>query len=187
MRGRTPQGDLDRAADEAQPPLDRKIIGRQQPRRRHRAAVIAGEPNGPGSCSGSRLRIAAAAVSNATQRRVVIRLGGGAKFEIGTVDLGRALRIAAAAVGVIALDHPPIRLLDRCAARARCKAEGLECRRVRASSSFSQGDADATARSSTRKARRMARVTGLEPATSGVTGRRSNQLSYTRALAWPGN
>ena len=25
----------------------------------------------------------------------------------------------------------------------------------------------------------MARVTGLEPATSGVTGRRSNQLSYT--------
>jgi hypothetical protein len=45
------------------------------------------------------LRIAAAAVSNATQRRVVIRLGGGAKFEIGTVDLGRALRIAAAAVG----------------------------------------------------------------------------------------
>ena len=29
----------------------------------------------------------------------------------------------------------------------------------------------------------MAGVTGLEPATSGVTGRRSNQLSYTPAGA----
>ena len=28
----------------------------------------------------------------------------------------------------------------------------------------------------------MARVTGLEPAASAVTGRRSNQLSYTRAF-----
>ena len=28
----------------------------------------------------------------------------------------------------------------------------------------------------------MARATGLEPATSGVTGRHSNQLSYARAL-----
>ena len=28
--------------------------------------------------------------------------------------------------------------------------------------------------------KKMARVTGLEPATSGVTGRHSNQLSYTR-------
>jgi hypothetical protein len=32
--------------------------------------------------------------------------------------------------------------------------------------------------------RKMARVTGLEPATSGVTGRHSNQLSYTRASTW---
>jgi hypothetical protein len=28
---------------------------------------------------------------------------------------------------------------------------------------------------------KMARVTGLEPATSGVTGQHSNRLSYTRA------
>ena len=31
----------------------------------------------------------------------------------------------------------------------------------------------------------MAGVTGLEPATSGVTGRRSNQLSYTPAAVAP--
>ena len=31
----------------------------------------------------------------------------------------------------------------------------------------------------------MARVTGLEPATSGVTGRHSNRLSYTRAFGFP--
>ncbi len=30
----------------------------------------------------------------------------------------------------------------------------------------------------------MARLTGLEPATPGVTGRYSNQLSYNRALSW---
>ena len=30
--------------------------------------------------------------------------------------------------------------------------------------------------------KRMARVTGLEPATSGVTGRHSNRLSYTRTF-----
>src|ERR1700678_4567262 len=32
---------------------------------------------------------------------------------------------------------------------------------------------------------KMARETGLEPATSGVTGRRSNQLSYSPAAARP--
>ena len=34
-----------------------------------------------------------------------------------------------------------------------------------------------------RKNKRMAGVTGLEPAASGVTGRRSNQLSYTPTRA----
>ena len=36
-------------------------------------------------------------------------------------------------------------------------------------------------RSSFRR-KKMARATGLEPATSGVTGRHSNRLSYARAL-----
>ena len=31
----------------------------------------------------------------------------------------------------------------------------------------------------------MARLTGLEPATSGVTGRHSNQLSYNRLCSRP--
>ncbi len=33
----------------------------------------------------------------------------------------------------------------------------------------------------------MARLTGLEPATPGVTGRYSNQLSYNRAILGPAN
>ena len=36
---------------------------------------------------------------------------------------------------------------------------------------------------SPRKVGKVARVTGLEPATSGVTGQHSNQLSYTRAFS----
>ena len=33
--------------------------------------------------------------------------------------------------------------------------------------------------------KKVAGVTGLEPAASGVTGRRSNRLSYTPAKGWP--
>jgi hypothetical protein len=32
------------------------------------------------------------------------------------------------------------------------------------------------------KRKKVARLTGLEPATPGVTGRYSNQLSYNRAM-----
>ena len=35
------------------------------------------------------------------------------------------------------------------------------------------------------KGKAVARLTGLEPATPGVTGRYSNQLSYNRASACP--
>ena len=37
----------------------------------------------------------------------------------------------------------------------------------------------------TRQGKEVARLTGLEPATPGVTGRYSNQLSYNRASACP--
>jgi hypothetical protein len=42
---------------------------------------------------------------------------------------------------------------------------------------------DGLSRRSFRGVPRVARETGLEPATSGVTGRRSNQLSYSRKAA----
>ena len=37
-------------------------------------------------------------------------------------------------------------------------------------------------RKSQRQEKKVARLTGLEPATPGVTGRYSNQLSYNRAM-----
>jgi hypothetical protein len=48
----------------------------------------------------------------------------------------------------------------------------FDCRLHLATAAASDNDMDGN--------RAVARVTGLEPATSGVTGRRSNQLSYTR-------
>jgi hypothetical protein len=45
--------------------------------------------------------------------------------------------------------------------------------------------ASAMERSIKRWRKKLARVTGLEPATSGVTGRRSNRLSYTRMRSAP--
>gem|GEM_PF-6550038 len=47
-------------------------------------------------------------------------------------------------------------------------------------SRFSERGEGRAVRHSLRSLRGVARVTGLEPATSGVTGRHSNQLSYTR-------
>jgi hypothetical protein len=44
-----------------------------------------------------------------------------------------------------------------------------------------QGTDDDDASMASEVLEKMARVTGLEPATSGVTGRHSNRLSYTRA------
>ena len=52
----------------------------------------------------------------------------------------------------------------------------------RAAAAVADLDRNRIIQSATRslKTSKVARVTGLEPATSGVTGRRSNQLSYTR-------
>ena len=61
--------------------------------------------------------------------------------------------------------------------RRSCSVDLLQSSKIRASGKL---------KLSLRRARQtiegMARVTGLEPATSGVTGRHSNRLSYTRAL-----
>ena len=43
-------------------------------------------------------------------------------------------------------------------------------------------DAERRASSSKIQGKKVARLTGLEPATPGVTGRYSNQLSYNRAM-----
>ena len=72
----------------------------------------------------------------------------------------------------------------RCAAYCRTKYHLLGRRHHLDSANASAVDLDGNGiiprTTSSLETWEVARVTGLEPATSGVTGRRSNQLSYTR-------
>ena len=86
----------------------------------------------------------------------------------------RATRALPAPSGRESAPSAAIRRLSRGAApRPRRRAAAAETNMVQASMRRLSGP--------NRGRGRMARVTGLEPATSGVTGRHSNRLSYTRA------
>ena len=93
----------------------------------------------------------------------------------GYLDFPAAARAAMDGNRAVSVDHHASSLTRSLGTRRRAKAE-LRLKASVQTKSIFRG-------TSPLLYQEVARVTGLEPATSGVTGRRSNQLSYTRVSA----